>query len=69
MRAVFIIRAGSNPAPKARGISMSNIIKFPSLSEIDEQYIKLEKQRDLIEEQRKIIEKIKLRKKWLVFIL
>tara|TARA_B100000780_G_scaffold115781_1_gene81196 strand:- start:2662 stop:2796 length:135 start_codon:yes stop_codon:yes gene_type:complete len=42
---------------------MNNVIKFPSKdpivnSEVDEQFLELEKQKQLIEEQRKTIEEL-----------
>ncbi len=39
-----------------------NVISFPQLSEIDKQFLELEKQRELIFEQRELIEKMKYEK-------
>jgi len=42
---------------------MENIIKFPQLSETDKQYIELERQQQIIQEQKRIIETINQEKK------
>tara|TARA_Y200000002_G_scaffold144499_2_gene119472 strand:- start:1481 stop:1624 length:144 start_codon:yes stop_codon:yes gene_type:complete len=38
---------------------MNNIVKFPSTSDLDKQFLVLERQRKLIQQQKQQIEKIK----------
>jgi len=42
---------------------MENVIKFPQTSDTDKQFLELERQQQIIQEQRQIIDKINQEKK------